>query len=307
MDRERDVAETENLPARIEGDMVLLGSMVTHYNQVLAIGHQVAKPLADFIEREELYKYINGKKHVLVDAWTTCGAMLGVVARETEVREILRDDGTVDYWAYVDLVRASDGGVVGGASSIVGSDESEWQKKPRYARRSMAVTRATGKAFRLGYSWIMRLAGYEPTVAEEMTGLGASGSARVGQTTPRQIAGGSANPEVLACSNKNCGKRVPKARVQYCQHHNLDLCCVDCEKHYAEWDHGVESPGVAEGVVPAETARQECVAKDCGRVLNEMEKAACARENAPRQCADHLAVYNDGCREHLPDEVRATC
>lgn len=34
--------------------------------------------------------------------------------------------------------------------------------------RSMAVTRATGKAFRLGFSWVMVMAGYSPTPAEEM-------------------------------------------------------------------------------------------------------------------------------------------
>ena len=32
----------------------------------------------------------------------------------------------------------------------------------------MAVTRATGKAYRLGFSWIIKLAGYEATPAEEI-------------------------------------------------------------------------------------------------------------------------------------------
>jgi ABC-type proline/glycine betaine transport system substrate-binding protein len=32
----------------------------------------------------------------------------------------------------------------------------------------MAITRATGKAYRLGLSWIVTLAGYQPTPAEEM-------------------------------------------------------------------------------------------------------------------------------------------
>ena len=35
----------------------------------------------------------------------------------------------------------------------------------------MALTRATGKAFRLGFSWIITLAGYEATPAEEMDGV----------------------------------------------------------------------------------------------------------------------------------------
>jgi len=32
----------------------------------------------------------------------------------------------------------------------------------------MAITRATGKAFRLSLSWIMQLAGFDPTPAEEI-------------------------------------------------------------------------------------------------------------------------------------------
>jgi hypothetical protein len=46
-----------------------------------------------------------------------------------------------------------------------------WGSRPKYARRSMAVTRATGKAFRISFSWIMSLAGYATTPAEEMDGI----------------------------------------------------------------------------------------------------------------------------------------
>jgi hypothetical protein len=35
----------------------------------------------------------------------------------------------------------------------------------------MAITRATGKAYRLGLSWIVTLAGYSPTPYEEMDGI----------------------------------------------------------------------------------------------------------------------------------------
>ena len=69
----------------------------------------------------------------------------------------------------------NDGACIGRASAECGSpDELDrhgkpvWSSRPRYARRSMAQTRATGKACRLAFSWIMALAGYEPTPAEEM-------------------------------------------------------------------------------------------------------------------------------------------
>lgn len=97
--------------------------------------------------------------------------MLGVTAREVCTVE---SEGV--YVATVELVRMSDGACISKASAECGSsDELDkygkpiWSTRPRYARRSMAQTRATGKACRLTFSWIMSLAGYEPTPAEEMT------------------------------------------------------------------------------------------------------------------------------------------
>lgn len=123
---------------------------------------EMAGALADVIERQRLATVIQGRKHVNVEGWTTLAIMLGVVAREVQTVET---DGI--YTAVVELVRMSDGACISRASAECG-DEPPWNKRPRYARRSMAQTRATGKACRLAFSWIMALAGYEPTPAEEM-------------------------------------------------------------------------------------------------------------------------------------------
>jgi hypothetical protein len=89
--------------------------------------------------------------------------MLGCVAREVSTIE---DNGV--YIAIVELVRMSDGACISRASAECG-EEKPWNTRAKYARRSMAQTRATGKACRLAFSWIMSLAGYEVTPAEEMT------------------------------------------------------------------------------------------------------------------------------------------
>ena len=123
---------------------------------------EMAGALADVIERQHLATVIQGRKHVNVEGWTTLAVMLGVVAREVQTVET---EGI--YTAVVELVRMSDGACISRASAECG-DEPPWNKRPRYARRSMAQTRATGKACRLAFSWIMALAGYEPTPAEEM-------------------------------------------------------------------------------------------------------------------------------------------
>ena len=151
----------------VEGkvEIVRLGAIeATSPNDVVIRATGMAKTLADIITSRKLYTTINGKKYVQVEGWSTLGAMMGVLPREVEVYE--RENG--DFEATVELIRTSDCEVVGRASSIVSSDEKLWKGRERYARRSMAVTRATGKAYRLGFSWIMSLAGYEPTPAEEM-------------------------------------------------------------------------------------------------------------------------------------------
>ncbi len=120
--------------------------------------------LKDVIEKQKLFTPIQGKKYVNVEGWMTLGALLGILPREVSVAQNV--DG--DYEATVELVRTSDGVVIGRGSAICGADEATWKSRPKFARRSMAITRATGKAFRLGFSWIIKMAGYEGTPAEEM-------------------------------------------------------------------------------------------------------------------------------------------
>jgi len=131
----------------------------------------VAKTLKDVITAQKLFVTIQSRKYVLVEGWTTLGAMLGITARTVSTTEI--EPGIFE--ATVELVRASDGMIVGqGIAECGAADELDkngnptWANRARYAKKSMAITRATGKAFRLSYSWIIKLAGYEGTPAEEM-------------------------------------------------------------------------------------------------------------------------------------------
>ncbi len=90
--------------------------------------------------------------------------MMNVTAIEKDVQE--QRDGS--YIAYVDLIDVNSGRKLGGASALCSIDEANWRNRDKFARRSMAVTRATSKAYRLSYGWIMALAGYEGTPVEEM-------------------------------------------------------------------------------------------------------------------------------------------
>lgn len=152
---------TELVPAAA----VQLGTLTADTPRALVTGATaIADTLAELIRKKGLAVRIQGREFVKVEGWTVLGALLGVIAREESVVE--REDGT--YLATVQLVRMKDDAIVSRASAECGMDEPTWANRPKYARRSMALTRATGKASRLAFSWIMTMAGFEPTPAEEM-------------------------------------------------------------------------------------------------------------------------------------------
>ncbi len=156
--------------AIVISEAVQLGIIQTASPQdVVNKASEIATAVSKVVENKKLYTIIRGRKYVHVEGWTTMGALLGVTPREVECHR-LEDGG---YVGTVELVRG-DGVIIGRASAMVGMDEKDskgnitWGKRDEYARYSFALTRATGKAYRLAYSWIMQLAGYAPTPAEEM-------------------------------------------------------------------------------------------------------------------------------------------
>lgn len=124
---------------------------------------EIANLLSDIIDKKKMYSNISGNKYVTVDGWTTLGSMLNVMVHESEVHQI--EGG---WYAKVNLVTRGNNTVVSTASAICTRDEASWKNRPSFSLRSMAVTRATGKAYRLAFSWIINLAGYTGTPAEEM-------------------------------------------------------------------------------------------------------------------------------------------
>jgi hypothetical protein len=124
----------------------------------------VANTLRDVIDKNGWEQTLYGNKYLPVEAWNAMGSMLGIQSREKSITE--NPDGSFE--AHVELINVATGGVIGGGSGYVGADERSWMSKPKSARRSFAITRATGKAYRSNFSWVIKLAGYSPTPAEEM-------------------------------------------------------------------------------------------------------------------------------------------
>lgn len=132
-------------------------------NEKMTIAAEVANILGAFIEKQKLYSEFSGKKHINIEGWSTLGTILNLYPVEEYVKEL--EDGSFE--AKVKLIDMN-GVQRGEGSGYCGVDESNWKNKPKFARRSMAITRAAGKAYRFTLSWIPKMQGYEGTPAEEM-------------------------------------------------------------------------------------------------------------------------------------------
>lgn len=142
----------------------------------------IANQLADIIKTKKLYKPIGAKSHVFVEGWTTLGALLGVFPYPESSVRLDRED-EIAYEASV-VVRTLAGIEVSKGEAICSSKESNWKNADEYAIKSMATTRATSKALRIPLGWIMVLAGYSATPAEEMMGNGFTQPTRTQQPAP---------------------------------------------------------------------------------------------------------------------------
>jgi len=130
---------------------------------VVTQASEIADQLADVIKRKHLSVNIKGRPYVRVEGWTLLGAMLGVTQNMVWSRKI--DDG---WEARVEAFN-KDGRLLGSGEAMCTRSETSWKNRDEFAIRSMAQTRAVSKALRQPLGFVISLAGYEATPAEEMT------------------------------------------------------------------------------------------------------------------------------------------
>ena len=145
----------------------------------VGVATNVANCLAPLVREQGLtVKGLNGRnkeaEYVTVEGWEVLGTMLGIVPVTTIIEEIKNDkDRIVGYKSRATLYQnpiIQNDEIVGGtiiARAEATADKSGFQKD-LFAIASMSQTRALGKAYRMGLSWIMKMAGFEGTFAEDM-------------------------------------------------------------------------------------------------------------------------------------------
>lgn len=144
-----------------------------------------ATVLAQVIRSRGLAVKIGAAEHVRVEGWTLLGTMLGVFPVVTWTHPL--EDG---YEARAEA-RTIGGDLVGAAEAECRRSEGKpWDSRSSHALRSMAQTRAVSKCLRIPLGFVMALAGYDPTPAEEM---GEMRPAQAPRPAPRKDAPATSN------------------------------------------------------------------------------------------------------------------
>ena len=169
----------------IEGGLAVIGSP----QQVLKQHQEVADLLMEFVVKRELFQQIGKNKHIYIEAWQFCGHFYGITARE-RVTEPYIDEitGAAGFKSTADVVLIARDQVISSASALCLNNEDNWNMRPKYqwengSRQqvgevhvpsqqlaSMAQTRAMSKALSNVLRFVVVLAGFSTTPAEEMTG-----------------------------------------------------------------------------------------------------------------------------------------
>ena len=171
--QEIQVVEENTLP-----DYAILNPEIPMSTKV-GVATNVANCLAPLVRNQGLVvKGLNTKdkeaEYVTVEGWEVLGTMLGIVPVTTIIDEMKNDKGRViGFKARATLYQhpiLDDGKIVGGtvlSTAEAYCTKDDFQKK-YFSMASMAQTRALGKAYRMALSWIMKMAGFESTYAEDM-------------------------------------------------------------------------------------------------------------------------------------------
>jgi hypothetical protein len=108
---------------------------------------------------------IRGKQYPKIEWWTSVSASLGLFPRVLYSKRLDRDS-EIAYEAKVEVHR--NGQIIASGEAMCSNREERWRNADEYAIKSMSITRASGKAYRIPLSFLAVMAGLEVTPAEEM-------------------------------------------------------------------------------------------------------------------------------------------
>jgi len=157
--------------------------------KIIADARERAQVVAKIIEQQHLFVQIKSKRYVKYEGWCTLAAQYGLVPGIESSRPL----PTGGFEAKAELRRMDNGAVVSTADAECGTrGDDDWGDRAAYAQRSMAETRAVSKVCRLALSWVIVLAGFDATPAEEVPSGGFTEKRQ-----PTKAAGGTSSERVI--------------------------------------------------------------------------------------------------------------
>ena len=134
---------------------------------VISAAQEKAKLLKELVTQAPLTVQIGNTQYLKFEAWQTLGRFDRITAAVGWTKPIHnRANDIIGYEARAEVLQ--DGQFISSAEAQCTVEEANWRSKELWQLRSMAQTRACAKALRNVLSWIVVLAGYSTTPAEEM-------------------------------------------------------------------------------------------------------------------------------------------
>lgn len=225
---------------------------------VLAEATKAAKALEQVIQQKPRPVVIHGKTYLEFEDWQTVGRFYGITAKVVKA-EPVEINGVVGFEAQADAIHVATGRVVSSAVSMCLNDEDKWKGRPLFMLRSMAQTRACGKCLRNVLSWVVVLAGFAATPAEEMDGVASDNAPPKGQaksngkkadTKPAPGLISPAQAKRFYAMGKSAEKTDDEMKAHLREHYGIDSTRKIKREDYdalCEWAANPETTGVVTG------------------------------------------------------------
>jgi len=209
--------------------------------QVLDDARRAAQALKSVIDSKPKPVRFNNETYLEFEDWQTVGRFYGITAKVVHTAPV-EFDGVRGFEARAVAIHAATGVEVSAADSMCLSDERTWNTRPLVQLRSMAQTRACSKALRNVLAWVVVLAGYRPTPAEEMGDDAGS----------RPAAGHASQP--LVCSTPGCGMKLTQGQANFSEKQFGRYLCPTCQKSAAK---DADVPPTEDAPHPARQGQRE--------------------------------------------------
>ena len=181
-------ARPGEIPQNIR-DLKIMPELSGDPQKVIAFGQKAAVALAEVIKSKPKKVIINNEQYLEFEDWQTVARFYGATVGVEWTKKIEKNDKLLGYEARA--VVYQDSQIISAAEASCMRDEPKWNTRakyewqgiypngkkvkigeesvPEFQLKSMAQTRACAKALRNAFAWVVVLAGFRATPAEEMT------------------------------------------------------------------------------------------------------------------------------------------